>query len=109
MAFYVVLHHPRDPHQPWANAWRRGTDDEVEAITTTRAIAQRCRQEGTVYVHRCGFERTPPAVVCELEVTRIDALGTSAIVSFRVLRKLHAAPSVVPGPGQNYYEVSEIP
>lgn len=31
MAFYVVLHHPSDPHQPWANVWRRGTDDELEA------------------------------------------------------------------------------
>jgi hypothetical protein len=109
MAFYIVLHHPRDPHQPWANAWCRGTDDEVEAITTTRAIAKRCRQEGTVYVHRCGFDRAPPAVVCELEVTRVDGLGASALVSFRVRRKLRVAPAVVPGPGQNFYEGEDIP
>lgn len=109
MAFYVVLHHPRDPHQPWANAWRRGTDDEIEAITTTRAIAQRCRQEGTVYVHRCGFERSPPVVTCELEVTRVDPLGASVLVSFRLRRKLGAVPPVVPGPGQNFYEAGAIP
>lgn len=49
----------------------------AEAITTTRAIAQRCLQEGTVYLHRCGFDRAPAAVVCELEIARVDALGIS--------------------------------
>lgn len=104
MAFYIVLHHPRDPHQPWANAWRPGTDDQIEAITTTRTIARRCQEEGRVFVHRCGFEREPPSVVCEAEVVRVDALGNSAMVTLRVRRKLREVPPIVPNAGQNSYE-----
>ncbi len=104
MAFFVVLHHPRDPRQPWANGWVKGTDDRVEAITTTHAIAKRCLENGRVFVHRCGFDREPPSVVCEAEVLGADKVGRDTIVRFRTTRTMRVVPAVVPGPGQNFYE-----
>ncbi len=109
MRFFVVLHHPRNPHQPWANAWVRGTDDQIEAITTTHAIAKRCKDEGRVLVHRCGFDREPPAVVCEAEFVRADRLGGQTMVTFKTTRTMRAVPKVVPSEGQNFYEGEEPP
>ncbi len=42
MALYVVLHHQKDEHQPWVNAW---LDDQlIEAIQTTNEIGELCRR-----------------------------------------------------------------
>ena len=102
MALFIVLHHRRDPAQPWANAWH--DDDRIEAIQTTPDIAKAALAAGRVFVHRCAWGSAPAAVVCEARVLRISSLDRrSSLVRFEALRVLSAAPPATVIRGQNSY------
>ena len=110
MPLFVVLHHPDDRRPSrWSNAWEPGTRDRVVSITTTPVIARATMEEGHVFVHRCGYDCAPPAIVCEAKVLDGTPLDRSTwLVRFKTIRTLRAVPPVSPAPGQNSY-VAEAP
>ena len=105
MAFIIVLHHPLDPHQPWANAWEPGSDHRIQAITTTAAIGRRADSEGRVFVHRCGFDSLPPAVVAEAKVTGATPIDRSSwFVTIETMTDRNTPPPAKPTLGTFSYE-----
>jgi hypothetical protein len=103
---HLVVHHRRDPHQPWANSWR--DDDTLEAITTTREIGSRCadaKARGEVVrVHRCGCGDSEPVVCCEVNVVASEPFDKQTfLVRFDRSQILGDLPKVSPHPGQNFY------
>jgi len=106
MALHVVLHHRRDPNQPWVNDWT--DDDLIAAITTTWHIGKLCLQAKLcgqqVFVHRCAYGSHPAIVSCAAHVSNIHRLpGDGALVQFAHTVKLLHVPPGNPAQGQNYY------
>jgi len=108
VAFYVVLHHPANPHQPWANAWEQGSTDRIQAITTTAAIGHRAEAEGRVFVHRCGFGADAPAIVAEARVVSATAIDRGTwYLTFETIKTMRSEPPLAPARGTNSYEAGE--
>jgi hypothetical protein len=106
MSLHVVLHHPRDPHQPWANDWL--DDNCIRAITTTAHIGNLCelaRKNGDpVLVHRCGYGNAPAVISCSALVQDVNRLpGRGALVRFLEATTRNDTPTTAPVQGQNYY------
>src|SRR5437870_8256752 len=76
MTLHVVLHHRRDPHQPWTNNWV--DDDRIESIQTTVEIGRLCEaaraRDERVFVHRCAWGSNPPTICCSAKVSQIAAI-----------------------------------
>lgn len=105
MPLHVILHHRKDPHQPWANDWT--DDDLIAAITTTSHIGKLCfqakRRGEQVFVHRCAYGGTPAIISCAAHVRDVHHLpGAGALVQFTEAVKLHQVPAASPAQGQNY-------
>ena len=106
MAIYIVVHHPRDPCQPWTNSWL--DDSRIEAIQTTKEIGHLCeqsRQEGMpVYVHRCAWETHPATVCCAATVAQASPIDRRTyLVTFSVPKIVSSIPPISPAKGQNFY------
>lgn len=105
MDLYVVVHHPDDPHQPWANYWISG--ERLGAITTTAEIARFCQAEKQrvkrIFVHRCSYGTRPALIVCSVEVDTVATLPRGAYVSFKNAAVLSSVPPVSPEQGTNFY------
>lgn len=103
---HLVVHHPKDSHQPWVNCW---IDDEtLEAITTTLDIGRRCSDAmelgDVVRIHRCGWGDCAPSVCCEVKVVQSAPYDKRTyLIGFELVQALGTTPKVSPHPGQNYY------
>jgi hypothetical protein len=100
------VHHQRDEHQPWVNAWL--SDQLIEAIQTTNGIGNLCRrvkERGErVYVHRYGWQQWPPVICCSAEVEEVAAIDkATTLVRFAGAAALEGNPPVAPVKGQNFY------
>ena len=108
MSAYIVVHHRKDPEKPWSNAWLDDDDDLLEAITTTREVASRCRQAlhsgESVYIHRCAYATERPVICCSAQVASIDQVGSSWLVKFKGQKRLAVSPPLQPMLGTNSYE-----
>src|SRR5881394_4404849 len=103
---YVVVHHRRDPSQPWTNSWL--DDERLEAITTTTGIGELCSDAMArgepVFVHRCGCAESHPSVCCAATVVQSAPIDRrTSVVTFAAQKVLGVAPPVAPHPGQSYY------
>ena len=105
MRLYLVLHHRRDPDQPWSNDWI--DDDRIRAITTTARVGNFCEQEKqqgrAVFVHRCAYGGTAAVISCAAEVDRVDKIGDGALVTFVNPAQMTAAPPGFPPQGTRMY------
>lgn len=107
MAFYVVVRHPSDPNQLWANEWSDQT--LLVTITTPKTVAIRlseARANGErVFVHRCAWGTYPAEICCSALVSEIHDLDkTTALVRFTDVRPLGTTPVITAHAGQNSYE-----
>jgi hypothetical protein len=106
MALYVVLHHRRDPNQPWVNSWF--DDERIEAIQTTLEIGKLCKRAqddgDLVFVHRCGFDGDVPIVCCAARVAQSAPVdrGTYSVTFCGTARR-SLVPPLSPARGQNFY------
>ncbi len=104
---HIVVHHRRDPQQPYDNAWL--DDNILYAVTTPNAVANLLRVEQRsrcrVYVHRCALGLEINHVICcSLEVDQIRRINKrESYVTFTNATLLDDPPSITPMPGQNYY------
>jgi hypothetical protein len=105
MSLYVVLHHPRDPEQPWANSWI--DDDRIAAITTTTEIGRFCleakQRSQQVLVHRCAYGSTGASVSCSVDVQAVHQIGGGAYVVFQNPKVLGTPTLHSPPRGTNSY------
>jgi hypothetical protein len=106
MNLYIVVHHPQDPVQNWANSWL----DEMRlgSITTTREIGKYCfeamKNGERVFVHRCSWGIIQHTICCSVKVIRVDIIDkASSLVWFSEPQVLGTPPPVTPYPGQNFY------
>jgi hypothetical protein len=108
MPLYLVVHHRRDPDQPWVNGWL--DDDCLEAIQTTRQVADLCNdalgKDHTVFVHRCAFASNVPTICCSLKIDAVDKIVSSTwLVKFKDQTPQSLFPPTQPARGQNWYVV----
>ncbi len=108
MKLYIVVHHEKDPSQPWRNSWI--DDERLEAIQTTPDIGNLCkaakRLGDSVFVHRCQWGDTAHTICCSVRVLRVNVIDRStALVRFTDARPLGLTPPMLPVPGQNFYVV----
>lgn len=108
MGLHVVVHHRKDPDQPWRdNIWLDG--DLLQAIVTTAEIGRLCegaqRRGERVSVHRCAWGGIPPTICCTVQVKRVASLSRrTSLVEFTLVEAANRTPPVQPLPGQNSYE-----
>ena len=85
MALYLVVRHVRNTHQTYVNSW---IDDEtLQAIETPTSIADMCeeamKRNERVFVHRCGWEDSPPSVCCSALVEQVGVVDEhNSLVTF---------------------------
>ena len=107
MAFYIVVRHPSDPDQLWANEW--DNQKLLLAITTPKIVAVRlseARANGErVFVHRCAWGTYPAEICCSAIISEVHDLDkTTAFVRFTDVRPLGTPPAISAYPGQNSYD-----
>lgn len=108
MGLHVVVHHRKDPDQPWrGNVWL--DDDRLQAIVTTAEIGRLCERaqsrSESVSVHRCALGGIPPTICCTARVQRVASVDRrTALVEFTLVEATNLRPSVQALPGQNSYE-----
>lgn len=90
MAFYIVVHHPSDPNQPWANEW--DTQVLLHAITTPKKVAKRLAEaresHERIFVHRCAWGTFPAVICCSGVVAEVHDIDKStALVRFSDVAK----------------------
>jgi hypothetical protein len=103
---YLVVHHQRDPIQPFVNSWL--DDERLDAITTTPEIGQFCQdvqqRDGRVCVHRCGWADARPTICCSASVVRVDSVDRrTSLVRFADQQVLDMLPPITAHPGQCFY------
>ena len=106
MALYIVVHHRRDPHQPWQNDWL--DDSRLQAITTTAEIGRLCEQaqqrNEAVFVHRCAWGGITPTLCCSVQVAQIEHIDRRTdLVAFTNAMPISTDPLMSPTRGQNFY------
>lgn len=106
MAFYIVVHHPSDPNQLWANEWEEQT--LLRSITTPKNIAVRLAEAKArgerIFVHRCAWGTYPAEVCCSAMISEVhDIDKTTAFVIFAGVKPVGLFPSVTPHSGQSFY------
>ena len=107
MARYLVVRHPL-AKQRCNNAWHRGCNDLVEAITTTAEIGRLCNADRLrnqeVFFHRSGWG--DPVICCAAEVDSVHALPASSdvFVRFKGARALCVPPIERRSQGDDCYE-----
>jgi len=111
MALYLVVRHPQNPHQTFANRWEN--DELLTSIQTTIEIANLCTearaQNQWVYIHRCGYNGVEPKICCAVHVADVEEAGGWIIVTFRDQTGLtppNSTPREPPPPddGDNSYD-----
>jgi hypothetical protein len=109
MALYLILHHRRDPLQTWANSWLGSSESLIEAITTTKQIADLCSEciatGKIIYIHRCGYSSEIPTICCSAIIDSVNEIGSSHMVKFKNASRLHETPRITPNKHQNYYNI----
>jgi hypothetical protein len=103
MAFYIVVHHPSDPHQPYANEW--APDGFLRSFETSRSFVREhsgaLRQGERIFVHRCSWGDSPPVICCSVKVQEV----TDYFVRLAPIMLMNETPPVHPmhGCGHYYY------
>lgn len=107
MAFYIVVRHPSDPNQLWANEWH----DQMLllAITTPKPVAAQfseARANGErIFVHRCAWGTCQAEICYSAIVSEIHDLDkTTALIRFTDVNPVGTTPSITAHAGQNSYE-----
>lgn len=106
---YLVVHHRRDPNQPWkGNAWLTNDDNRLEAIETTNNVADECaeamRAGELVRFHRCAYAGANPVVCSEARVASVQRIDrNTSIVRFEDQLALEEPPERLPPRGTNSY------
>jgi hypothetical protein len=107
VALYIVVHHPCDPDQPYANDWDPDTHF-LRAIQTTprfvRKHAEALQSGARLLIHRCRWGDYPPVICCSVAVQEV----TPYFIRVTDVRAMEAAPPLQPMPGCGYYECSEL-
>jgi hypothetical protein len=106
MALYIVVHHPCDPHQPYANEWDRDTQLLRSIETTPRFVrehADALRPGARILIHRCGWGDYPPVICCSVEVEEV----TPYFIRVTDVRLMDESPPLQPRPGCGYYEYGQ--
>ena len=103
---HLVVHHEKDPHQPYKNVWI--DDNRVKTITTTGEVGRLCEtaaQRGErVRFHRCRYGAFGPLICAEARVASVQFVhGTMWLVHFDEHTVLQVAPRVTPPQRTNYY------
>jgi hypothetical protein len=102
MALYIVVHHPCDPHQPYANEWDR--DQLLRSFQTTpgfvRQHTEALRPGERIFIHRCGWGDSPPVICCSVKVQEV----TPYFVRVSDVRLMNETPPMHPMPGCGHYE-----
>ena len=109
MAFYIVVHHPSDPNQLWANEWEAQT--LLYSITTPKNIAVRLAEAQAhrerIFVHRCAWNTFPAEICCSALVSEVHDLDKStAFVRFADVQPGGAPPPTTPHVGQSSYDAA---
>jgi hypothetical protein len=110
MALYLVLHHQQDPNKTWSNAWKNGSDSIIEAITTTKRVADLCAQASDdsemVFIHRCAYGDFPPMICCKAFVDKVSQIDhKSYLVTFKNQEMLALEPKGSPKMGDGCYQL----
>ena len=103
MALYIVVHHPCDAHQPYANEWDRNTQLPRSIETTPRFVrdhADALRPGERIFIHRCAWGECPPVICCSVVVEEV----TDFFIRFTDARPMHETPPVRPPLGCGHYE-----
>lgn len=106
---YLVVHHRRDPNQPWkGNVWIKNDDNRLEAIETTNNVAGECeeamRAGRLVRFHRCAYAGADPVVCSEARVASVQRIDRkTSIVRFEDQVVLEQPPAMLPPRGTNSY------
>jgi len=103
MALYIVVHHPSDPEQPYANEWDR-TNQLVRVLQATarfvRQYGDLLRSGERIFIHRCGWGPYPPVICCSVVAEQV----TDFFIRFTDARPMQDTPPVQPLPGCGHYE-----
>ena len=103
MALYIVVHHPRDPDQPYANDWDPRTHT-LRAFQTTpkwvREHSQALQPGARLLIHRCGWGDHPPVICCSVAVQEV----TPYFIIVTDVRDMEELPPLQPMPGCGSYE-----
>jgi hypothetical protein len=103
MALYIVVHHPSDSQQPYANEW--ASDGFLRAFQTApsfvRANKHALREGEQLFIHRCGWGDSPPVICCCVKVLEV----TDYFVRVTPVRFMDETPpkQVMLGCGHYYY------
>jgi hypothetical protein len=103
MALYIVVHHPSDPYQPYANEWDPNTHLLRTIATTPKFVrdhAETLRPGKRILIHRCGWGAFPPMIWCSVEVGEV----TPYFIRVADVRLMEETPPLQPMPGCDYYE-----
>jgi hypothetical protein len=108
MHLYLVVRHPQNPEQTWANSWL--DNERLESITTPTRIGHLCldalEQSQRVFIHRCGWGDAHPVICCSAVVVQSVELDPHTFfVTFGKQQVLNGVPPVIPHSGQSYYQV----
>ncbi|HLX60829.1 MAG TPA: hypothetical protein VKX17_06060 [Planctomycetota bacterium] len=106
MAFYIVVHHPSDPVQPYHNDWDPN-NRTLRLIETRKDFVKEYWNElkpgARIFVHRCGWGGNEPEITCSVEVDRhFDS--SPYYISFKNTQPINEKPKVVPVRGTGCYE-----
>lgn len=105
MSFFIVVHHPKDEHQPRKNAWL--DENRLAAIETSALIAERCavakRRGERIYVHRRRYLELLSVICCSLKVDEVQQEGENGRVTFSDHRVMDMSPQIRPVRGQESY------
>jgi hypothetical protein len=109
MALYIVVHHPSDLNQLWANEWEAQT--LLRSITTPKNIAVRLAEAQSrgerIFIHRCAWNAFPAEICCSALISEVHDLDKStAFVRFTDVRPVAAPPPVTPHVGQSAYDAA---
>jgi hypothetical protein len=102
MALYIVVHHPSDPQQPYANGW--DGDQRLRFFQTTPSFVRQhkdaLRPGERIFIHRCGWGEYPPVICCSVKVQEV----TPYYVRVTDVKLMEEKPPLQPMPGCGHYE-----
>src|SRR5215213_1272617 len=106
MRLHIVVHHQKDPSQPYRNSWL--DDERLEAITTPidtgLLCAQAMKRGERVWVHRCLCPGLPSSVCCSAIVSQAAPIDKRTyLVTFVEHTLINQPPQFCPPPGTNHY------
>jgi hypothetical protein len=105
MNLHLVLRHKKNPIQKFKNEWL--DYDRPSTIETTKEIGRLCNELNAkgemIFIHRCGFEKLKPSVICKAKVIEVSKIKTKTVVKFASHKLMNVSPDFAPPRGTNFY------